>query len=190
MTDANLTERQRKWFASVRAGLERDTGKSLEAWVEIARTCPASGHRARLKWLKDSHGLLQNRASHVLSVAFPSAMDWEDPDRLLAALWSDPASKALFEAVDALARRPNEVVRTVRKSYAAWSRRVQFAAARPVKGGKLLLGLAVPPDASLRLEAPRSESWSERLSARTLISSAAEVDAEVEALLRAAWERS
>jgi hypothetical protein len=82
------------------------------------------------------------------------------------------------------------VLQTVRKTYAAWSRKVQFAAARPVKGGKLVLGLAVSPDASPRLEAPRSESWSERLKARTLIWSAAEIDAEIEALLRAAWERS
>jgi hypothetical protein len=33
----HLTERQKKWFASVREGLERDTGKSLEDWVAIAR---------------------------------------------------------------------------------------------------------------------------------------------------------
>ena len=190
MTEPNLTERQRKWFASVRAGLERDTGRSLDAWVEIARTCPETGPRARLAWLKARHGLRQNRASQVLAAAFPSAMGWEDPQKLLTALWTDPASKALFEAVDAAARRPNEVLQTVRKSYTAWSRKVQFAAARPVKGGKLMIGLAVAPDASPCLEAPRSESWSERLKARTLISSTADVDDELEALLKAAWERS
>ena len=31
----SLTERQKKWFASVAASLERDTGKSLAQWVEI-----------------------------------------------------------------------------------------------------------------------------------------------------------
>ena len=49
-SDAHLTERQRKWFESVRSGLERDTGKSLDEWVKIARTCPETKHRARLKW--------------------------------------------------------------------------------------------------------------------------------------------
>jgi len=58
----HLTEQQKKWFASVRAGLERDTGKSLAEWIEIARTCPESKPRARLKWFKETHGLLQNRA--------------------------------------------------------------------------------------------------------------------------------
>ncbi len=74
MTDANLTARQQKWFASVRASLEKETGRSLAEWVKIAQSCPETGHRARLKWFKDHHGLLHNRASHVLSEAFPPAM--------------------------------------------------------------------------------------------------------------------
>jgi Domain of unknown function (DUF5655) len=115
-------------------------------------------------------------------------MAWTEPGKLIDLLWVDPASRAIFDAVDAAARRPNEVIQTARKGYTAWSRKVQFAAARPMKGGKLMLGLAVRPDASARLEAPRSESWSERLKARALLNAPGEVDAEIEALLRAAWE--
>src|SRR5580704_8207930 len=114
-------------------------------------------------------------------------MSWMEPEKLLAALWVDPASRAIFEALDAAARKPNAVIQTARKGYTAWSREVQFAAARPVRGGKLILGLAISPDANARLEAPRSESWSERLKARTLLSSPADVDSEIEALLNAAW---
>jgi Domain of unknown function (DUF5655) len=117
-------------------------------------------------------------------------MSWQEPEKLLAVLWTDPASKAIFESVDAAARRPNEVIQTARKGYTAWSRKVQFAAARPIKGGKLMLGLAVTPDASARLEAPKNESWSERLKARTLLSAPSEVDADLQGLLKAAWDRS
>jgi hypothetical protein len=186
----HLTERQQKWFASVRAGLERNTGKTMDEWVAIARTCPETAHRARLKWLKDNHGLLQNYASQVLSAAFESGMSWQEPEKLIAALWTDPASKAIFEALDAAAMALDAAIRNPRKGYTAWSRKVQFAAARPVKGGKLMLGLALAADASPCLETPKNESWSERLKARTLLSSTAEVDAEILALLKAAWERS
>lgn len=187
-TTANLTERQQKWFATVQANLAKNTGKTLDEWVAIARACPETGQRAQLKWLKDNHGLLQNHGMQVLNALSGATKAWEDPDTLIAALWTDPASKAIFEAVDAAARRPNEVLQTVRKTYTAWSRKVQFAAARPVKGGKLMLGLAVAPDAGPRLEAPRSESWSERLRARVLLTTPAEVDADIEQLLRAAWD--
>ena len=190
MAEPNLTERQQKWFASVRASLERDTGRTMAQWVAIARTSPETGHRARLKWLKDEHGLLQNRASLVLSEAFGSTGAWSEPEALIDALWIDPASRAIFEAIDARAGALPEVTRTARKGYTAWSRKVQFAAARPVKGGKAMLGLAVGSDADARLEAPKNESWSERLKARISLSSLAEVNDVIGALLKAAWERA
>ena len=37
---SGLSPRQEEWFASGKASLERDTGKTLEEWVVIARTCP------------------------------------------------------------------------------------------------------------------------------------------------------
>jgi len=127
--DAHLTERQAKWFASIRNGLERDTGKTLAEWVAIARTCPDTKPRARLKWFKETHGLLQNRASYVLSEAFPSNMAWSERDDLVATLWKDARSKEIYEAVDALAMALDGAIRTPRKGYTAWARSFQFAAA-------------------------------------------------------------
>jgi hypothetical protein len=190
MPEANLTERQRKWFATVREGLERDTGKTMAEWVAIARTCPETGHRARLKWFKDNHGLLQNRASQVLSEAFESNMAWSEPENLIDTLWSDAASRAIFEAVNTRATLLPEVIRTARKGYTAWSRRVQFAAMRPVKGGKAMLGLAAPAEVSARLLARGSESWSERLASRVALAAPSEVDDDVGALLEAAWDKA
>jgi hypothetical protein len=182
-----LTDRQRAWFASVRQGLERDTGKSLEAWAETALTCPETAHRARLKWFKEVHGLGQNRASQVLSAAFPSPEPEDDaPDPL----WSGADQAAIYQAVAALALALPGVKAGRRKSFSPFSRNVQFAALSPVKTGAVRLGLALTPDASPRLEAPKRESWSERLKAVVTLASVEAVDGEVEALLRAAWEGS
>jgi hypothetical protein len=187
----HLTERQKQWFASVREGLARDTGKSLEDWVAIARTCPETKPRARLGWLKDHHGLGQNRATYVLSVAFPAERPtWDNADAARAALWTDPASLAILEALEAAVAGFDGLVIGQRKTYSAWSRAFQFAAAKPVKGGAAVLGLAVTPDASPRLLEPKNESWSERLKAKLLLASPADVDDEVRALLKAAWARS
>ncbi len=192
-TDARspgLTPRQQKWFASVQASLERDTGKTLDEWVAIARTCPETRPRARTAWLREQHGLGVNRAAQVLSAAFPSAEGWDQPDALRARLWTDPASTAIFEAVERATTTLPDVVTGQRKQFTAFSRQVQFAAARPVKGGKAMLGLAVPVDADPRLEAPRNEAWSERLKGRMLLAGPDQVDASVAALLRQAWEAS
>jgi len=186
-----LTERQQKWFASVEASLQRDTGKTIDEWVAIARTCPHEAPKARTDWLREHHGLGVNRAAHVLSVAFPSAMSWDDADGLRAALWKDAGSEAILSALEAAVERLPDTVIGQRKSFTAFSRKVQMAAARPVKGGHAMLGLAVEPDADPRLS-PRgkSESWGDRLKGQLLLTSPAEVDAGIEALLKQAWERS
>ena len=185
----HLTPRQQKWFASVRASLERDTGKTLDEWVAIAHTCPETAPRKRADWLREHHGLGVNRAAHVLSVAFPEP-GWDDADQLRAALWSDPKAAAILAAVEAAVADLPSLITGQRKTFTAWSREFQFAAMKPVKGGTAVLGLAVTPNVSPRLAAPRNEGWSERLKSKLALAAPEEVDAELAALLRAAWERS
>ena len=186
-----LTERQQKWFASVRAGLERETGRTIEEWVAIARTCPETRPRARQVWLKAQHGLGINRASYVLSEAFPSDERWDEPQALRERLWSDRAGAEILAAVEAAVSALPEVVTGQRKVYTAFSRKVQFAAVRPQKNGGAILGLAVEPDVAPMLSPAGNEAWSERLKSRiALTAPGGDVDVQVSALLRQAWERS
>ena len=183
-----VTERQKKWFASVEASFPRDTGKTLDEWVEIARTCPETAHRARVAWLREHHGLGVNRASTVLMRAFPSeGPSWDDPEGLRAQLWKDPRSAAILEALARAAAPLEGVVVGQRKGYTPFSRSVQFAAARPLSDGRALLGLKLDPAASPRLVPPkRRESWSERLTSVVELSDASAVDTEIRDLLAAA----
>jgi hypothetical protein len=126
----------------------------------------------------------------VLSEAFPPDAGWDEPTRLRDALWPDPAQRAILEAVETAALKLPEVVAGQRKGYSAWSKAYQFGALRPIKGGGAVLGLALSPEASPRLEAPKNEGWSERLKARMKLISAADVTGEVGVLLRRAWELS
>lgn len=190
-TSQNLTEQQRKWFASVREGLQRDTGKSLAEWVAIAKTCPESAPRARLKWFKTTHGLLQNRASYVLSEAFPSSdPGWDEPDALKKALWTDPSSRAILDAIEKLVLALPDVIEGQRKGYSAWSRKYQFAALRPVRGGTARLGVALSPDADEALLAAKNEGWSERLKASVVLKSPRDANKKIAKLLKAAWAAS
>jgi ABC-type glycerol-3-phosphate transport system substrate-binding protein len=183
-----LTERQQKWFASVKAGLERDTGKTLDEWVEIAQTCPETKPRARQAWLKTHHGLGQNRAMQVLNAAFPSnAPGWDEEEALRENLWADPASQAILDALEAtLAAVLPDALRTQRKGFTAWSKSVQFAAVKPVKGGTAVLGLAVMPDGSPLLAPAGKETWSERLKSKVVLASAKDVTPEITNLLQQA----
>jgi hypothetical protein len=105
-------------------------------------------------------------------------------------LWTDPGSTVILEAVDRAVAGLPDLITGQRKTFTAWSRNFQFAALKPARGDGAVLGLAVAPDASPRLVPPKNEGWSERLKAKLALAAPSEVDAEIEALLRTAWERS
>lgn len=185
-----LSPRQQKWFATARASLEKETGKTMDEWVAIARTCPETKTMTRIAWMKEHHGLGMNRANLVMSAAFPTGSGWDQPEKLRAGVWSDPAATAIFEAIERAATALPDVVVGQRKAFTGFSRNFQFASAKPAKGGQVVLGLAVPTSADPRLAEPKAEGWSERLKSKLTLASPADLDAKLVALIKDAWERS
>lgn len=186
-----LTERQKKWFATVRANFESQSGRSMVQWIEIARACPHERYGARRDWLKQEYGLGANHAAYVLSEAFPSdAGGWDDPAALRTKLWSDPACRAILEAVERLVSDLPDGISGQRKGFTSFSRQVQYAAMKPARGGAADLGLAVDPAVNARLGPAKNEGWSERLKSVIRLTSPDQVDGEIAVLLRQAWERS
>ena len=181
---AVLTERQKKWFATVQANLEKNTGKPLADWIAIMTTCPETAPRAQAAWLKAEYGVGQNHAAQILDACRPSdAPGWDEPEALRAALWKDPGSLAILEAVERVVDGVEGVISGQRKGYTSFSRSVQFAALRPLKGGRALLGLKLAPELSSRLSpSVRRESWSERLTATVELDAADQADAEISRL--------
>ncbi len=187
---AVLTERQQKWFATVEANFEKATGRPVAVWVDILKGCPETRPKAQAAWLKATHGIGSNHAAHILNAARPDdAMGWDDAEALRAALWSEPRSLAILEAIERAAATVDGVIAGQRKGYTSFSRAVQFAATRPLKGGRALLGLKLDPASSPRLaEAVRKESWSERLIAVIELDGPGAVNDEIARLFAAAAE--
>ncbi len=190
MPKDDLTQRQRSYRSALRNNLEKNSGKTLAAWLAIARQCPHSAPRARLRWFKEAHGLGQNYALCVLSMLeSPAQRAAASPQRLRARLWSEPAARKILGAIEAAVGELPGLIRGQRKGYTAWSRSFAFAAARPARL-QVRLGLALDPGSDVRLTAARGEGWSERLKSTLFLSAPADVNRSVRRLLRAAWERS
>lgn len=185
-----LTERQQKWFASVEASLERDTGKSIAEWVKIAKTCPETAPRKRTQWFREKYGLGVNRIAHIVSVAFPDGPSWDEPEALLDQLWKEKEGRAIYEAVAKFVRKefPDAVIGP-RKTFVSFSRKIQFAGIIPARGGKAEIGLPLPLSASKRLSPMKSRPWAEKHTAILELSSPKEVDAEAKRLLKLAYAK-
>jgi hypothetical protein len=189
-TGKTLTEQQQKWFASIIASMQAETGKTIDEWVEIARTTPEATHGKRVKWFKTEHGLGQNRASIVLMKAFPGEGVDASSDGARKTLWKDAGARAILEAIEAKLAGWEGLVSPQRKGYTPWARAYTFASAKPIKGG-VLLGLAVPASADARLTASRGkEGWSDRLTSTVMLTEADEVDDGLEDLLKDAFDAS
>ncbi len=189
-TGKTLTEQQQKWFASIVASMQAETGKTLEEWVEIAKTTPEASHGKRVKWFKAEHELGQNRASVVLMKAFPGEGADGSSDGARKTLWKDAGARAVLEAIEARLEGWDGLVSPQRKGYTPWARAYTFASAKPLKGG-VLLGLAVPASADARLTASRGkEGWSDRLTSTVMLTDADEVDDGLEDLLKDAFDAS
>ena len=126
----------------------------------------------------------------VLNAAFPSESSWSKPELLAQALWKDSQSAILFAAVRNLIATMPDVVIGQRKSFTAFSRNVQFAAARPMKAGRMLLGLAITAGECPMLVASGHEGWSERLKSAIEITAPEQINPDLLTLVRKAWEQS
>jgi hypothetical protein len=189
--NAGITEQQKKWFASVREGLERDTGKTMDQWIAIAKKCPETKPKARVDWLRANHGLGVNRAAIVLDAAFPAeSLGWDNPEALIAALWKNPDHLKIHDALVAHVSKMKGAIVGEKKSFTGFSRNFQFAAIRPTKDG-VRLGIAVPLNSSKRLEAPqKNEGWSDRNKGVAILTSTKDIDAEIKTLLKSAFDAS
>ncbi len=156
----HLTERQKKWLR-VRAGgawsatPARTWTPGWRSPAPAPRPSPAParcGSRNTTVWVRTGP------ATCYRSPSRPSGHG-TSPTRARAALWTDPASAAILAALEAAVagpRRPGH--RPAQGLQRPGPDEFQFAAAKPVKGGTAVLGLAVAPDASLACWSRRTKA--------------------------------
>lgn len=175
-------DKAKNWMQSVLNTFEKDTGKTLNEWVEIAKTCPETQQRKQLKWFKEEYGLLQNRAMMVLSKAFPGATPlWGNPEKLVDELFKKyPEQRALYEDVtDYMVHLEEEVSLSPRKTYVPAVCKKQFAVLLPSKEG-LIVGFALKDEpVTEKLMEPKRPIGSERITRYVVLQSETDFDAEV-----------
>lgn len=167
------------------------TGKTIEEWIEIAKQCPETNHRARLKWMKEHHGLLQNRAMLVFSqLEGDSKLSWGEPKTLVAQLFEKyPEQYELYEQIALVIQTKwPEVKIAARKGYVPIYNKHQFAAFWPSKAG-LVMALAVGAEES-GLQPLKRHSASERLKVFALLDHINSFDEALQAQFVAAMQRS
>ncbi|WP_448626449.1 DUF5655 domain-containing protein [Geodermatophilus sp. URMC 64] len=181
-------------MSAVTESMAERTGRTLDEWVEMVRGSgvdPLDQNAVR-RWLKDVHGVKQN-SQWTIADAAARAAGWQRPtveeyvDSQLSG--AKAGLRPVFDAVRAVAEGlGDDVALEGRGTYTPFVRRRQFAAAAAATSSRLDLGLRfVDPPASARLQPAKAPGQATHKIALTTVD---DVDDEVGALLRAAYEQN
>jgi predicted transport protein len=169
--------------------LQKNTGKSMEQWIESAKASGLTKHREILKYLQTEHGLTYGFANQIAlrSTAAGAAADKPDDD-LVAEQYSGAkaAQKPIYDALLATINKfGGDVEVSPKKAYVSIRRSKQFCIIQPaatrVDVGINLKG--TPP--TERLEP--SGSFNAMVSHRVRVSGIGDIDSELEGWLKEAY---
>jgi hypothetical protein len=176
--------------ASMIANMPEKTGKSLDEWMRVVGKAKLTKHGDIVKMLKDDHGMGHGYANLVAHKALASDAGSHEGDDLVAAQYAGPKSalKPVYDKLIGMVEGfGKDIELAPKKAYVSLRRSKQFGLIQPSTATRLDLGLnlkGVAPKG--RLEA--SGSWNAMCSHRVKLASAAEVDAEVKAWLKQAYD--
>lgn len=171
--------------------LKEKTGKSIDEWVNIAKSSKLARHGEIVSMLKSEHSLGHGYANLVAHKSLGSdAGSAESSDDLVTAQYGG-AKSALKPIYDALIARVkkfgSDVDVSPKKTYVSLRRSKQFAIFQPSTATRLDVGINLKGTKPTgRLEA--SGSFNSMVSHRVRVESAKDVDLELEGWLRQAYE--
>jgi len=180
-------------MASLIRNLEEKTGKSIDAWVAIARSPGKTKHKEIVDYLKAQHSLGHGYANQIAMRALAAA---DSPaagsDDLVEAQYTGakaairPVYEALAKAVKAFGP---DVELSPKKAYVSLRRSKQFGLIQPTTATRVDVGLVlkdVPPAG--RLEA--SGSFNAMVTHRVRVANVKEVDSDLIGWLRQAYQKA
>jgi Domain of unknown function (DUF4287)/Domain of unknown function (DUF5655) len=176
--------------ATMKRNLEEKTGKPFDAWVAIAKKRNFAKHADIVAWLKSEHAFGHGYANSVALAARQTGNATQDAGGLVAAQYagSKAGLKPIHDAIINVAQSlGNDVEVSVKKTCVSLRRDKQFALFQPSTATRVDLGInlkGVAPNG--RLEA--AGSFNAMVSHRVRLESTKDVNAEVKAWLKAAYD--
>lgn len=171
---------------SMIANMPEKTGKSLDEWVVIARASDLAKHGEIVKHLKGDHGMTHGFASLVAA----TALKGDETVDLVAAQYSGAkaALKPIHDAVVKIVQAfGSDVEISPKKTSVSLRRSKQFALIQPATKTRVDLGINIKGKAPEgRLEA----SGNAMCTHRVRIMDVSDIDAEVKAWLRLAYDNA
>jgi predicted transport protein len=172
--------------------LAEKTGKPMDAWLALAKKSGKSKHGELVSWLKAEHAVTHGYANLIAHFTFKNDAGsmLADGADLESAMFTG-GKEGLRPIYDALMKHitsfGTDIEKAPKKGYMSLRRATQFATLHPSTKTRFDIGLklkGVSPDG--KLEA--AGSWNAMVTHRIRLESVADIDADVQRWLRAAYD--
>ncbi|MCH9650499.1 MAG: DUF4287 domain-containing protein [Deltaproteobacteria bacterium] len=178
---------------SMIANLKEKTGKSLPEWLKITTSNDLEKHGQLVKMLKTDHGITHGFANLIAHKTLETRQGGQKEEKDLVASQYSGAKEGLKPIYDALIEIVQgfgkDVEVSPKKTYVSLRRSKQFALIQPSTKTRVDVGLNCKgTPATERLEV--SGSFNAMVSHRVRLTEPGQVDDELAAWLRAAYEAS
>jgi len=177
-------------IATMAKNIETQTGKSVTDWVALARATGLAKHGEILKWLKAEHGLGHGYANFLALRTLEAGAQSPAGNDPIDGLFAGPkaALRPLYNQLIATVTAFGADVEVApKKNNVSLRRAKQFGLLQPSTATRLDVGLILKDVAPAgRLEA--SGSFNAMFTHRVRIDAASDIDAELRAWLRQAYD--
>lgn len=177
-------------LANMIANMKTNTGKTLEEWVAIAKKSKLEKHGEIVSMLKADHKLGHGFAN-VVAQSARGSLQTTKPDGDAAAGQYEGAKAALKpifdKLMDTIMKFGGDIELAPKKGYVSLRRAKQFVTIHPSTATRVDVGIQLKGVAAKgRLEA--AGSWNGMVSHRVRLEKAGDVDAEMKAWLKQAYD--
>ena len=171
------------------SNLQSNTGRDITWWMDTVVASGLEKHSERITYLKTEHELGHGFANLIVTLAKrrESGGPVSDANLIEAQYEGKEQLRPIYDAIMSIVEGfGDELEVAPKKASVSLRRSKQFALIQPATKTRVDLGL------NLRGDDPteRLEAWTGMCTHRVRLTSADEVDAEVEALLREAFDRA
>ena len=178
-------------MATMVANLNKNTGKSLEQWVALARKSGKTKHGDLVNWLKSDHGITHGYANLVAHTTFASdaAAQTAAGTDLVAEMFAGKAVlRPIFDEIMKSVRGfGGDIEESPKKGYLSLRRTTQFATLHPSTAKRFDVGLKIKGvQSTARLET--AGSWNAMVTHRVRLESVKDVDMELIRWLKQAYD--
>lgn len=178
-------------YEAVARNLHKNTGKTLEQWIEVVKKSGPKDRKEKVEWLKTKHQLGNGQASTITKMMYEGMSDY-DVDSLMEVHFNGNKDyqKPIYDKIAASLKKWGDHKIAVNKTYLSLIHHQQFAIIKTTKDGMIIGVPAMAVKAAKNKEFKASKNLgSEKITHRLLLNDISDLSDGVMRVLKASYDK-